>query len=364
MGTPRVTVPLPTSSRTVGQWDTVTGQRLAQRARRERRGLPAVLGTTGRTSCGTPEWLRHSTISAGPSSRWGSSTNLFLRKQEVIPNQRGWFRQCAAVSDLSQVSAATEAMYTMAISCTRHSSNRWVQDRVVSAGIPFDVPGLNRSHESAGLLVMCVVTGQMVGDRQSPEATILGGEIAYLFRQPSPAGPADWLRTSRCFVLWTVYEMGGPVPSNGYDVAASFLTRCRGSRNLRPRRCGTSLSDVSATHDVEASRITTLVDLGRTPSQCFLLSRNCLSRWWYHPRVAGATSPRSSWVWKTVEFGSQLFAALPRAPEAASHSLHWPRASSFLLRWGGEWVSVVTLNRFSFKPLGASLLGPASSWPA
>ena len=41
-----MTVPLTTSSRTVGQWDTVIGQRLARRARRERRGLPVVTGTT------------------------------------------------------------------------------------------------------------------------------------------------------------------------------------------------------------------------------------------------------------------------------------------------------------------------------
>ena len=55
MGTPRVSVPLSTSSGTVGQWDTVIGQRLARRGRRERRGLRVI---TGRTSCGTRERLR------------------------------------------------------------------------------------------------------------------------------------------------------------------------------------------------------------------------------------------------------------------------------------------------------------------
>ena len=49
------------------------GHRNGQRARRERRGLPAVPGTTGRTSCGTPERLQLFTVSAGPSSRQGSS---------------------------------------------------------------------------------------------------------------------------------------------------------------------------------------------------------------------------------------------------------------------------------------------------
>ena len=52
-----MTVPLITSSGTVGQWDTVTGQRPA-RARRERRGLPVVAGTAGCTLCETPERLR------------------------------------------------------------------------------------------------------------------------------------------------------------------------------------------------------------------------------------------------------------------------------------------------------------------
>ena len=50
---------------------------------------------------------------------------------------------------------------------------------------------------------------------------------------------------------WTVYEMAGclqpdgfphemadPVPRDGCDVAASVLTRCRGSRIFRPCRCG------------------------------------------------------------------------------------------------------------------------------
>ena len=31
--------------------------------------------------------------------------------------------------------------------------------------------------------------------------------------------------------------MPGPLLPDGYDVAASFLTRCRGSHHLRPRRC-------------------------------------------------------------------------------------------------------------------------------
>ena len=51
-----------------------------------------------------------------------------------------------------------------------------------------------RSHESAGHMVVCVVTDHMVGDRQSPGATILGGRdylpppptIAYQSRRQVP----------------------------------------------------------------------------------------------------------------------------------------------------------------------------------
>ena len=62
--------------------------------------------------------------------------------------------------------------------------------------------------------------------------------------------------------------MASPVLPDGCDVAASFLTRCRGSRNLRQCRCGDfglvsrhkpaehRIPDVSATPDAEASHIT------------------------------------------------------------------------------------------------------------
>ena len=46
------------------------------------------------------------------------------------------------------------------------------------------------------------VTDQMVGDPRSPGATILGVESPTI-----AARPADRIRTSRCLVVWTVYEM-------------------------------------------------------------------------------------------------------------------------------------------------------------
>ena len=109
-----------------------------------------------------------------------------------------------------------------------------------------------RSRESAGHMVMYFVTGQMVGDRRSPGATILGVEVVYFLRQPSlpgpPTGPehsdASWC--GRCTRWQVVYIQTGSFSRvcsgtsvlSTRGVAASFLTRCRGSRLLRPRRCG------------------------------------------------------------------------------------------------------------------------------
>ena len=70
-------------------------------------------------------------------------------------------------------------------------------------------------------MVVCVVTGLMVGDRRFPGATILGVEVVYTLRQPSGVSPADKSRTSRWLALWTVYEMAVPERSDGF----TFLGR-------------------------------------------------------------------------------------------------------------------------------------------
>ena len=46
-----------------------------------------------------------------------------------------------------------------------------------------------RSIASAGHMVVCVVTVQMVGARRSAGATILGVEVVYFLRQPSGFSP-------------------------------------------------------------------------------------------------------------------------------------------------------------------------------
>ena len=49
---------------------------------------------------------------------------------------------------------------------------------------------------SVGHRVVCIAMYQMVGNRRSPGATILGGENVYLCCQPSLYDPADRLCTS------------------------------------------------------------------------------------------------------------------------------------------------------------------------
>ena len=96
-----------------------------------------------------------------------------------------------------------------------------------------------RCHESAGHMVVCVVTGQMVGDRRSPGATILGVATIYLLRQPSflvsPTG-REHLDGS-----WTVYEMAGSVHPDGF-LFEGF--RFAPPEALRPRAscCGSAIT--------------------------------------------------------------------------------------------------------------------------
>ena len=225
-----------------------------------------------------------------------------------------------------------------------------------SAGISLHVLGLRISASEASRrrppLVVNGVMVQMLGNCGSLGATILGGEIACLFRQPSPSGPADSFRTRDGCVVGSVrvglvlyFQTGATlrrqslraVAAAVHAVAAScrgtsqqniafqmFLqlltTRRHASRavgaavsqgNSLPWTCGFSSKVTSAlpVHrgfvvDVGASRIARsrwrLFSIARsvTPSlyvirQIAVLSKS-LSRWQYHLRVAGATTSRSS----------------------------------------------------------------------
>ena len=108
-----------------------------------------------------------------------------------------------------------------------------------------DFGSLHQKHrESAGLQLVCVVMDQMVGDRRPPGASILGVEVVYVLRQPSLTGPptgpehsdASWC--GQCTRWQVVYIQTGSFSRvcsgtsvrSARDVAASFLTRCCGSR--------------------------------------------------------------------------------------------------------------------------------------
>ena len=109
----------------------------------------------------------------------------------------------------------------------------------------WDFGSLHQKHrQSAGLRVVCVLMDQMVGDRRFPGASILGVEVVYFLRQPSllgpPTGPehsdASWC--GQCTRWQVVYIQTGSFSlvcsgtsvRSTRGVAASFLTRCRGSR--------------------------------------------------------------------------------------------------------------------------------------
>ena len=95
-----------------------------------------------------------------------------------------------------------------------------------------------------------------------------GSVLVYHVRQPSGVSPADWSSTFWCIFGGQGHHCSGTSVRSTRGDAASFLTRCRGSRILRPCRCGDfgfvsrhkpaehRIPGVSATPDVEASSIT------------------------------------------------------------------------------------------------------------
>ena len=141
-----------------------------------------------------------------------------------------------------------------------------------SAGILIDVLGLwfpaSEASRVGGPLVVRIVPGQMVRDRRSPWATILGGEFVYLLRQPSHQGPADRFRTScgsycgQC-TRWLVQKFltGATLRRQFYALSRqpSLFAACRcGDFGFvsRHKPAGRHTPDVSAAPDVEASCIT------------------------------------------------------------------------------------------------------------
>ena len=98
----------------------------------------------------------------------------------------------------------------------------------------FTVPCI-RSHKSVGQFIVNFVMGLMVGDRRFPGATMLGGRFSTSSTNHPVSVPPTGSEPRDGFSFGVV--LGTSVHSTR-GVAASFLTRCRGSRLLRPRRCG------------------------------------------------------------------------------------------------------------------------------
>ena len=138
----------------------------------------------------------------------------------------------------------------------------------------------------------------MVGDRWFPGATILGSEFVYFFRQPSPGDPADRLRTSRRLLVWTVYEMAGPVRSDGF-IFLFCSVRCCGV--LVASCCGSSsllcLDDARRSSSVLGRSSRALFFSWPAGLNCFFLA-SCSSGQWApsrEPLCLGGLAGAFSW---------------------------------------------------------------------
>ena len=93
------------------------------------------------------------------------------------------------------------------------------------------------------------VTGQMVGDRRSPGATILWVETIYLLSQPSLFSPADMSRTS-----WWIFL---PVHRDGFFcvLGLRFALPCGVAASLWP---AVAAAAICLNKDVAASMLPTV----------------------------------------------------------------------------------------------------------
>ena len=82
---------------------------------------------------------------------------------------------------------------------------------------------------------MYFVTGLMVGDRRFPGATILGARFSTSSANHPASVPPTGSELRDGFSFWVVLGLRFPLPE---ALRRHFLTRCRGSRLLRLRRCG------------------------------------------------------------------------------------------------------------------------------
>ena len=103
----------------------------------------------------------------------------------------------------------------------------------VSPSMFWDFGSLHQKHRVGGTHGGVLRDGSDGWRSPVPRGDNTGGRD----RLPPPptitSSPADRFRTSCCLLLWTVYEIAGSFHPDGYDIVASFLTRCRSSRHFR-----------------------------------------------------------------------------------------------------------------------------------
>ena len=110
---------------------------------------------------------------------------------------------------------------------------------------------------SAGHMVVCFVTGQMVGDRRFPGATILGARSCTPSANHPVSVPPTGPELPDASFLWTVYEMAGCLHPDGftfrfavYDDAASLWPAVAAAAK-RPAPRGGCWSAVSGEQEAE-----------------------------------------------------------------------------------------------------------------
>ena len=113
---------------------------------------------------------------------------------------------------------------------TGHHPKNWSDVSMFWSSVP-----CIRSHKSAGQFIVNFVTGLMVGDRRFPGATILGGSFSTSSANHPVSVPPTGSEPRDGFSFNVVLGLRFTLPGT---LRRRFLTRCRGSRLLRPRRCG------------------------------------------------------------------------------------------------------------------------------
>ena len=173
--------------------------------------------------------------------------------------------------------------------CTRWLVQNFLTGLCSGSSVPFI-----RSHASAGHRVVCVVTGQMVGDRRFPGATILGASCSTTSaNHPVSVPPTGPELPERFLLFWdfgSLYQRRCGVISYALSrqpycssIAAAISALCRGTsqQNItfrcfcNSRRCGVLVSSCCGSGIFSCSTLRRLSGHYPLPRRCgdvFVLS--------------------------------------------------------------------------------------------